>query len=536
MKTLLLARRRLLAGVGEATLVATLGPAWAEDLGLTARTPSPGSPATLPAEGPAGDLEPLVDCLLDTPLERIQATLVAKWAGGVPLRTLIAAGALANARIFGGGDYVGFHTFMALAPALHMASLMPPGEQALPVLKVLYRNSARLAETGGRPDSGAPSAAAADGATGGPDATAEQLRQAVKARDSARAERLFATLVAKGPAAAFDPLLQVVQENLEVHRTVLPYRAWSMIDLLGTGHAAVLLRQSLHYCLNAESQRRPEWEAPGRLLATLVDEHRLAGRPFGTREAPDEVVAELSEVLFSGSPEEAAGSVAAALADGFRPAAIGEALSLATNQIVLRDPGRIPAWESPGKAVGSVHGDSVGVHASDSSHAWRHLAQATQGRQAAACLILGAWQAARDRAARGAVLLEAEPVPSARQLGTIDETEPDRLLARLGEMIEGRLQSHAAAVVRRYGDLGHPEGPVFATLLRYAVSEDGALHAEKYYQTVWDDFHDARAAFRWRHLVGLARVTASEYGFPAPGQAEARDLLAAGVGASPPRA
>ena len=56
-------------------------------------------------------------------------------------------------------------------------------------------------------------------------------------------------------------------------------------------------------------------------------------------------------------------------------------------------------------------------------------------------------------------------------------------------------------------------------------AEDGALHAEKYYQTVWDDFHSTRPAFRWRHLTGLARVTASEFGRPAPGQAEARELL-----------
>jgi len=32
-------------------------------------------------------------------------------------------------------------------------------------------------------------------------------------------------------------------------------------------------------------------------------------------------------------------------------------------------------------------------------------------------------------------------------------------------------------------------------------------------------------AFRWRHLVALARVTASEYGTPAPGYAEACKLL-----------
>jgi hypothetical protein len=66
---------------------------------------------------------------------------------------------------------------------------------------------------------------------------------------------------------------------------------------------------------------------------------------------------------------------------------------------------------------------------------------------------------------------------------------------------------------------------VFDLLLRYAISEDGALHAEKYFQTVTEEFAATRPAFRWRQLVALARVTASEYGFPAAGYADACRLL-----------
>ena len=67
--------------------------------------------------------------------------------------------------------------------------------------------------------------------------------------------------------------------------------------------------------------------------------------------------------------------------------------------------------------------------------------------------------------------------------------------------------------------------PVFDLLLRYAISEDGALHAEKFYRTVTEEFAATRPAFRWRQLAALARVTASEFGYPAPGVAEARRLL-----------
>ena len=87
------------------------------------------------------------------------------------------------------------------------------------------------------------------------------------------------------------------------------------------------------------------------------------------------------------------------------------------------------------------------------------------------------------------------------------------------------LLTRATALVQRYGELGLPERPVFDLLLRYGISEDGALHAEKYYRTVTEEFAVGRPAFRWRHLVGLARVTASEYGFPAPGYKQACELL-----------
>ena len=80
-------------------------------------------------------------------------------------------------------------------------------------------------------------------------------------------------------------------------------------------------------------------------------------------------------------------------------------------------------------------------------------------------------------------------------------------------------------MVSRYGQEGHDPKALFALLLRYAVSEDGALHAEKYYRTVNEEFASVRPPFRWRHLIALARVTSSLYGKPAPGVEEARKLL-----------
>lgn len=509
-------RRRFLNEVSKGTLLATIGPALASELGLTSA-----AAAEAPAALNFGDLEPLVAFMQETPVAKLQPALLAKLQSGTPLKKLVAAGVLANARTFGGEDYIGFHTLMALGPALKMASSMPEKQQALPVFKVLYRNTNRIQENGGRSDEVLhPVTASAD------KSTAQQLHDAVKKKDTAQAEATFAALMQQSPDGGFNALLECVQDNPEVHRTVLPYRAWDLLDLVGREHATTMLRMSLRYCLNAESSRRPEWDENAKALSKLLDEHKLLGRDPGTKTMDDGALEKLSMTIFSGSPTDAAGAVAAALAEGFDPHEIGEALSLAANQFVLRDRGRPPEWEFPGKPTGSVHGDSVGVHSSDSVHAWRNLSSVSQGRNVFACLILAGWQIARDRSFQP--FLEWQPMPSKRQIGQITSTDQGKLLAELDAMIRSNLQSHAAAVVHRWGMLNLPTEPVLAVLRSFAVSEDGALHAEKYYQTCHDEFHRTRAGFRWRHLTALARVTASEFGRPAPGQAEAREILGIG--------
>jgi hypothetical protein len=120
----------------------------------------------------------------------------------------------------------------------------------------------------------------------------------------------------------------------------------------------------------------------------------------------------------------------------------------------------------------------------------------------------------------------AQPAyPWREQLDTVKAKDETGLLAEAEAAIKGRDQVRACATVHRYGELGFAPQPVFQMLLRFATSEDGALHAEKYYRTVAEEFAMSRPAFRWRQLVALARVTASEYGFPAPGYAEACQLL-----------
>src|SRR5437764_868909 len=138
-------RREFLADVGRGMLIAGLGPALAADLGL-ARAEAAEARGDRLNFGP---LDPLVALMQETPLTRLLPALVEKHRAGTDLRTLTAAAALANARTFGGHDYVGFHTIMALVPAYEMAQRLPEERRALPVFKVLYRNTGRIQDFGG---------------------------------------------------------------------------------------------------------------------------------------------------------------------------------------------------------------------------------------------------------------------------------------------------------------------------------------------------------------------------------------------------
>ena len=514
-------RREFLADVGRGMLVASVGYGMATDLGL--------APAFAAEPSDAlnfGALEPLVCLMQETPANKLLPMLAGKLKSGTELRRLVAAAALANARTFGGEDYVGFHTMMALAPSLHMAHELPQALQPLPVFKVLYRNTNRIQEHGGRKDEvlhAVKSGTLPEGRTG-----AELLRDAVHRRDVNGAEQTFAALSQLSADDALNHLLHAVQDNTEVHRVVLPYRAWDLLGLVGKEQAHTLLRQSVRYCVKAETwPRTATWDEPRVLLPKMLEQHQLLTRAPGTRAAEDSWVEQLSQTIFKSTPAQAAEAAAVALAEGFSPAAIGEAISLAANQLVLRDMGRTPRDEVVGKPPGSVHGDSIGVHACDSANAWRNLARVSNARNTFACLILGAYQVALDRGARGGDFLNWEPLPVKRHLDQIKTTDAEALLRETDEAIRQNLQGRAAALVHRYGELGHAPRGVFDLMLRYAVSEDGALHAEKYYRTVTEEFAASRPVFRWRQLVALARVTASEYGRPAAGVAEAMELLKA---------
>jgi hypothetical protein len=507
-------RRRFLSDVGKGMLVAGIGSELAMELGISSAHANEDAAALT-----FGSLEPLVDLMQQTPVEKLQPALVNEIKSGVGLKTLVAAGALANARSFAGQDYVGFHTMMALMPAWQIAEELPRREQPIPVLKVLYRNTARIQATGGsdrlhfvepanisakRPDHG-------------------RLFQEMCGANMESTERTFAALARGEQSDVFNELQHLVQDAPDVHRVTLAWRAWDVLELVGYDHAHTQLRQSVRYCVERE-QERLEKNGPEpplrKLIPRLLDDYQLLRKQTVSRKADSAWVEQLAQTFFAGTREQAAEAAAEALAEGFAPEDIGEAMSLAGNLLVLHDPGRPQNRASEDKPQDSVHGASVGVHASDAANSWRNIARVTSHRNRVCSLIVGAWHTAGQTG-------HVSDTPFPFDLAAIEsrELDTDALLVELDGAIQSKDQARAMALVKSWEISGNSPDPIFNCLRRYAVSEDGALHAEKYFRTVREEFVTTRGEFRWRHLIGLARVSASEYGWPAPGRDQARDLL-----------
>jgi hypothetical protein len=429
---------------------------------------------------------------------------------------LIAAGALANARAFGGQDYNGYHSFMALCPSYAMAKALPEKERPLPILKVLYRTSTHI--HGSHCVHQDHLAKVEPVKIGNEAPPGEQMREATRARNLIQAEQIFGSLPGT-PEQIYDDVQLLVQDDLNVHRVVLAWRAWEVLDFIGKDHARDMLRQTVRFC--SDPQHSGRGGHPIQIvLPKLLDAYKLIAAKPGSRKVDDIWIEKVAKTVYSDKQEKAAETVAAALADGVDPDAVSEAISLAGTMLVLGDPGRKKEWSSPNKPEGSVHGDSVGVHASDAANGWRHIAKVASARNTFASLIAAAYHTAGQAGRQ-----MSKPYPLVEDVEKVESKDGPMLIEALDEALRGKDQKRAAAVASDYGELGHDAKAIFEKLRQYSISEDGALHAEKYFHTVSEEYGRSRAKFRWLHVIALARVTASAGGQPSPGVAESRKLL-----------
>ncbi|HZL87402.1 MAG TPA: hypothetical protein VFB96_03415 [Pirellulaceae bacterium] len=507
-------RREFLKTVGRGMLVAGLGASLAHDLGLASARA-----ADAPAPLSFGGYDGLIDLMQSTPPEKLQPILIEKLnKGEADLKQLISAGALANAETFGGEDYVGFHTAMAMLPAWYMTDMLPSERRPLPILKVLYRNSGQIQAFGGADKKVLRQQYAAE------EATVENvdlaIRDAGREGDVEKGEKLFAPLAKAPLKEMFNVLQPIMQDDINVHRFVFAYRTYGLADLLGKEHAYTILRQCVHFSCNHEDGRiaNNRAESPIRsLMPRLLDQYKLAGKELGKRDPGDAAVEALAETIYRGPADRSAEAVAGALAEGISPEVVGEAISIASNLLCLRQ-GPDP-WRT--------HGDSAGVHSSDATNAWRNMARIAEPRHAISGLIVAGYHVAVHTPYKG------NAYPLAEHRAAIKATDQEGLLAEAEDAIRHNDQGRAAAAIAIFGEKGGKPETVYERMLKYTISEDGRLHGEKYFQTVQEEYKTTRQAFRWRQIVGLARVTASAFAYDredkhgkrAPGYEDACKML-----------
>jgi len=150
-------------------------------------------------------------------------------------------------------------------------------------------------------------------------------------------------------------------------------------------------------------------------------------------------------------------------------------------------------------------------------------------RNTFACLILGAYQIALDRTNRGGDFLNWSPLPLQGHVAQIRSTEGTApSAAKPNDAVRQKPSGSrrgARASLRRTSAM--TRAPFSNLLLRYAVSEDGSLHAEKVLShrhrriqlhTPWPSRWPSTRCPRPRH----GRVN---MGGPRPGMAEAKQFV-----------
>jgi hypothetical protein len=494
-------------------LVATLGPSVASHVGLHEVFADEGKKSLS-----FGKLEPLVALIEETEPDRLLPMLVKHLKSGTGLKELVAAGALASSRCKATSDYNGLHAFLALAPSYAMSQQSPKQRQSLPVLKVVLNNAYCIHDL--RVHGKARLQPVVPAVLPNSKAGGKLMREATRQEEADGI--LAALLTQRSSRDVYDEiLLDSFAKRIDVHAIVSVWRAWDLLDLTGEAHALTMFRQAKA----AGSDPDPEF---GPLLLRMFEEHRL-DRPSAGRAAGDKSIERLSRTIFESGRKQAVGEVASALGEGIDLQAIGEAISLAASLVMLHD---------PGEDGNAVHGGHAGVHASDAANAWRNIARVSNHRNAIASLLAATWYVAgaRDGGVRagGRYMTNGGlkyPYPQSEHTAKIASNDATTLLREADGAIRENDQGRACAAVQKYGELGHKPQPVIDLLLKYATSEEGDNHAEKYYRTATQEFATTRAPYRWRHLVALARVTASEYGWVGgkrgqdPSYEQACDLL-----------
>src|SRR5439155_23699840 len=112
----------------------------------------------------------------------------------------------------------------------------------------------------------------------------QQMGEAARAMKLAQAEQIFAALPGTAEQT-YDDVQLMIQDDLNVHRVVLAWRAWEVLDFIGKDHARDMLRQTVRFCSDPRHTNRAH--PIQKVLPKLLVAHRLLAARPGSKKVND---------------------------------------------------------------------------------------------------------------------------------------------------------------------------------------------------------------------------------------------------------
>ena len=473
-----LRRRRFLQAASAIGLGAGLGD-WA---GLGRITPASGAEM---AVGPDAvrfrpEIEPVVRWIEDVPRDRAPEEAIARMKAGLSYRDLLSAVFLAGIRNVQPRP-VGFkfHAVLVINSAHLLGQAAAPDERLLPLLWAIdnFKGSqARDVQEGDWT-----LAKVDESAIPTPDHAQKAFAEAMDRWDVAAADTAAAGLArSTGAAATMEPFWRyAVRDQRDIgHKAIFAAQCWRTLQAIGWQHAEPVLRSLAYGMLDLGGDKRPV--AVGPYEANLA--HAAKVRGDWQRGTPDPAATVgLLDTFRSASPEAASAEALALLNRGVAPDSIWDAVILAGNELLMRDPG------------------IVSLHAVTAANALHFIygASGDDTTRRLALLQAAGWIPLYRRKPKNDVRVDA--------LGPIaPEGQGDEAIADLFATI-GDDRIKAAAKTVGYLESGGSADLVFAAARRMIFHKGKDSHDYKYGAAAWEECLLASDP-RWRAPLASAMM------------------------------
>ncbi|HEX5454165.1 MAG TPA: hypothetical protein VFX06_10255 [Stellaceae bacterium] len=480
-------------------------------------------------------IEPLVQFIEDTPPEEIVDRALEKLRGGVPIRTMMTASALAVTRSteMPPGHHGGpLHPLAGLYPITKLVERLDGEQKFLPVLQHVALTNRHI----NHPAMGPYQLLDYEPLdAGGVEATKTAFMTAVGRGEWNNADHLFLSLWDKLPAIeGFDLLMSVaIRKNWnDDHYFMFPGTVWRTFEegVIDREHFKFLMRPVVRYVTRSPVLPMNPVPNPMPAIEGLIEEHGLLTRILRQRTGDDESAA-------IGALGEAIGRVdayaeipplmAKALAGGLSLEGGGEALSIGAAGLFLR----------------SLTGNPMDVHLHTSANLRRYLLRVDGLSLKTKLLLLLTWHTGPEvRSTAGR--MEPWPQPDKKAVAALPPRSQSDLLdairhsiytqpptdwsqvTNLGVMRAVPEVKDTVNLAQQYIDRGYDPQALIARLAEIVCHDNFTeMHAFKHHQAIVEEYHATREAWRGMHLVCGAQAAAISFGKNMTVYEEYLDLL-----------